>query len=60
MRLGDVFQEANPGEWQCQCRGCNRWLKADEREKVGDCGRGCCDDVRCKACGHVTRIEWPD
>jgi len=32
----------------------------DSIEHVGDCGQGCCDDYRCKLCGHVFRVEWPD
>ena len=26
----------------------------------GDCGMGCCDDYKCRTCGHTVRVEWPD
>ena len=26
----------------------------------GGCSQGCCDDYKCKKCGHTVRIEWPD
>jgi hypothetical protein len=29
-------------------------------ELTGDCGKGCCEDYRCKSCGRTWRYEYPD
>ncbi len=31
-----------------------------DAERIGDCGRGCCDDYRCRSCGRTWRYEYPD
>lgn len=49
------------GAWiedsKCGGRSCDGKTPA---EYVGSCPEGCCDDYRCRICGEVFRIEWPD
>lgn len=61
MRPGDVVQNhPDSGLPVFQCHGCDKWLRKGEYKQVGDCGHGCCNDYKCNACGHETRVEWPD
>jgi hypothetical protein len=57
---GSFVWPADGGRASAPTDKCPKSADGHNPEVIGDCGRGCCDDYRCRDCGQQWRYEWPD